>query len=69
MRLRREKKRQHLAEFLAEARSRLGQGYSLRQLLNSHIPDIGRGQNVSEKEVTEALRSEGLKKVMLGSGS
>jgi hypothetical protein len=43
-------------EFAAEIRSRQDQGYSMRQLLLSHIPDIGAEDKVSAAEVTAALK-------------
>ena len=46
-----------LIEFLAETRARASQGYSVRQLMASHIPDIGSEVKVTGSEVTAALRS------------
>ena len=42
--------------FLAEVRAREGQGYSVRQLVKSHIPDIGGEVKVSEAEVVSKVR-------------
>ena len=50
------KRRGQLNEFLAELRSREAEGYSARQLIKSHIPDIGGEVKVSDAEVTAALK-------------
>ena len=44
-----------MREFLAEVRAREAQGYSVRQLMKSHIPDIGSEVKVAEAEVTAAM--------------
>ena len=46
-----------MREFLAEIRARADQGYSVRQLIASHIPDIGSEIKVAASEVTAALQS------------
>ena len=50
------RRRDQLNEFLAELRSREAEGYSARQLIKSHIPDIGGEVKVSDAEVTAALK-------------
>ena len=54
----RQKRKRHLREFIAELRSRAGEGYSLRQLIKSHIPDIGSEVKVAASEVSAAMQSE-----------
>ena len=46
-----------LREFMQEIRARADEGYSMRQLMQSHIPDIGCEVKVSTSEVTAALKS------------
>ena len=47
--------KQSMRAFLSELRARAGQGYSLRQLIKSHIPAIGAEDKVADTEVTAAL--------------
>ena len=54
----RQKRKSQLSEFLTELRSRAAEGYSTRQLIKSHIPDIGNEVKVAASEVTAALRSK-----------
>lgn len=54
----RQKRKNELREFLTEIRSRAAEGYSTRQLIKSHIPDIGNEVKVAASEVTAALRSK-----------
>ena len=51
----RRKAKQSMQEFLAELRARAAEGYSARQLMKSHIPDIGSEAKIPEAEVTAAL--------------
>ena len=53
----RKKRKSQLRDFLTELRSRAAEGYSTRQLIKSHIPDIGNEVKVADSEVTAALRS------------
>jgi hypothetical protein len=46
-----------MREFLQELRARAAEGYSVRQLIKSHIPDVGGEIKVSAAEVTAALQS------------
>ena len=50
------KRRGQLKDFLSELRSRQAEGYSARQLIKSHIPDIGSEVQVNDAEVTAALK-------------
>ena len=45
-----------LRGFVKEVKARRTEGYSMRQLLDSHIPDIGVEVKVRESEVSHALR-------------
>ena len=49
--------------FLSELRSRSAEGYSARQPIRSHIPDIGTDLKVSPQEVT--AEAERLKVVLI----
>ena len=51
----RKKAKQSMKDFLAELRTRSDEGYSMRQLIKSHIPAIGDEKKISEAEVTAAL--------------
>ena len=57
MRRRLEKKvrKEDMAAFHEEVGARVKEGYSVRQLMRSHIPDIGKIVQVTTKEVNEAL--------------
>ena len=55
MKLKHRKRKQQMAEFLGEIRARKDEGYSVRQLIKSHIPDIGSEIKVTEEEVKAAL--------------
>ena len=50
------KKKAEVRVFLQELRSRADEGFSVRQLMRSHIPEIGQEVNVSGAEVTVALK-------------
>ena len=39
-------------------RSRGAEGYSMRQLIHSHIPDVGGETKVSAAEINEALKKQ-----------
>ena len=54
---RRERKSQ-FKTFMKEVKSRAGEGYSMAQLMDSHIPDIGGEVKVSEAQITAALQQE-----------
>ena len=56
----RKRKSLQLKNYLAELRARHAEGYSVRQLIASHIPDVGTEVKVTDAEVTAALakRSE-----------
>ena len=54
-RLRTKKRKADMSLFMSEARLRKGEGYSVDQMLRSHVPEIGREIKVSEQEVTAAL--------------
>ena len=56
--IRKHKRKAELREFLGEARERAHEGYSVRQLMQSHIPEIGGEINVKESEITEAMSKE-----------
>ena len=56
-RLVKQKKQAQLREFLTEIRARAAEGYSVRQLMQSHIPDIGSEVKVPASEVTAAVQS------------
>ena len=43
-------------QFVAELRARKDQGYSVRQLMRSHIPDIGTEIKILDGEVTAAVK-------------
>ena len=58
--LKRRVRSKDMKEFVAEVRHRDTEGYSVRQLLQSHIPEIGREVQVKESEVTEALATQAL---------
>ena len=47
-----------MKEFTAEVRQRAGEGYSVRQLIKSHIPDIGTEVKVKDSEVTAAVQEK-----------
>ena len=47
-----------MCEFIAEIRARKGEGYSMRQLMLSHIPDIGSEVKISAAEVNAALKKD-----------
>ena len=53
----RTKKKKQLRDFLGEIRARAAEGYSTRQLMRSHIPDIGTEMKISASEVTAALQT------------
>ena len=53
--LARKARRQQLRTFIDEVRVRDAEGYSSRQLMRSHIPDIGTEVKISRAEVSEAL--------------
>ena len=57
-RLRTKKRRSELKEFLSEMRARKDEGYSVRQLIKSHIPDIGTEMKIPASEVTEAMKQD-----------
>jgi hypothetical protein len=50
------KRRGQMREFLEELRARAAEGYSVRQLIKSHIPDVGGEIKVSAAEVTAAVQ-------------
>ena len=50
------KRKAEIGAFLIEARARQDEGYSMRQLVKSHIPDIGGEVKVAEREVTAEMR-------------
>ena len=52
-----QKVKRQLRELMQEIRARADEGYSMRQLMQSHIPDIGGEVKVSASEVTAALKS------------
>ena len=52
----RKKAKRSMKDFLAELRARSDEGYSMRQLIKSHIPAIGDEEKISEAEVTAALQ-------------
>ena len=52
----RRKANQQLKGYVAELRARHAEGYSVRQLMQSHIPDVGSELKVSAAEVTAALQ-------------
>ena len=52
----RKKAKQSMTEFLAELRARSDEGYSMRQLIKSHIPDIGSEAKISEAAITAEMR-------------
>ena len=54
--LRRRAKKEALKSFLKEVTERKAEGYSVRQLLQSHIPEIGCEVKVSEADVSAALK-------------
>jgi hypothetical protein len=54
--LRKLRLKQDMRQFAEEIRARVDQGYSMRQLMLSHIPEIGQEVKVSEAEITAALR-------------
>ena len=56
--LRRNKKRAMMKAFVAEIRKRREEGYSVKQLVSSHIPDIGVEAKIDEKEVSAALKAK-----------
>ena len=60
-RLVRHKANKMLREYLAELRSRAAEGYSVRQLIKSHIPEIGGEIKVSDAEVTAAMQKREVK--------
>ena len=49
-----------MKDFVAEVRHRDNEGYSVRQLLQSHIPEIGVEAKVKDSDVTAALANEAL---------
>ena len=51
----RNKRKVEMRDFLADLRARSAEGYSERQLIQSHIPDVGTDIKVSAPEVTAAL--------------
>ena len=51
----RKKAKQSMKKFIAELRARSDEGYSMRQLIKSHIPAIGDEEKIGETEVTAAL--------------
>ena len=57
-RLLRKKRASQIQSCLAELRSREAEGYSARQLIRSHIPEVGGEMKVSEKEVTAAIEAQ-----------
>ena len=44
-----------MSDLMGEARARVGEGYSARQLIGSHIPEIGGDIVVKESEVIEVV--------------
>ena len=54
-RLVRTKKKREMKAFIAEIRERSDEGFSARQLMRSHIPEIGAEVKVAAAEVTAAL--------------
>ena len=44
-----------MKEFIGEARHRAGEGYSVQQLIKSHIPEFGREVQVTEHEIRQEL--------------
>ena len=56
--LRNKKKRTMMKAFVAEIRKRSEEGYSVKQLVSSHIPDIGVEAKIDEKDVTAALKTK-----------
>jgi len=54
--LRKLRRKQDMRNFAEEIRARVDQGYSMRQLMLSHIPEIGQEVKVSAAEITAALR-------------
>ena len=67
--LRKKQRKTELREFFAEARDRLHEGYSMRQLIQSHIPDIGREKKVADSEVTALMAKKVIKaEIFLGEG-
>ena len=57
-RLMRQKRRSELKDFLSEMRARKNEGYSVRQLIKSHIPDIGTEMRIPASEVNEAMKQQ-----------
>ena len=53
--LQRRRKNKQMKQFLGEIRDRQAEGYSVRQLMKSHIPDIGSEIKVTAEEVKAAL--------------
>ena len=51
----RKKRNVEMKDFLADLRARSAEGYSERQLIQSHIPDVGTEIKVSAPEVTAAV--------------
>ena len=68
LKLVRHKRRGQMREFLEELRARAAEGYSVRQLIKSHIPDVGGEIKVSAAEVTAALQSHEVDIFFLGGG-
>ena len=56
--LRNKKRRAEFKTFQEQVQSRLNEGYSLRQLMESHIPEIGKNVEVTEAEVSRALQAK-----------
>ena len=55
-RLKTNKRRREMREFRKEARNRQGEGYSVSQMLVSHVCSIGQRTNISQKEVSQYLK-------------
>ena len=59
--IRKKQNKAELREFFAEARDRLHEGYSMRQLIQSHIPEIGSEKKVKDSEVTAFIKKRAMK--------
>ena len=54
--LRNKASKQSTYDFLGELRNRRDEGYSMRQLIKSHIPAIGDEAKISSAQITAAMR-------------
>ena len=50
-----------MKDFVQEIRARAAEGYSVRQLMKSHIPDVGGEVKIPAAEVTAALTQREVK--------